>query len=870
MCCVKIEVKLTPEGSTLLGGIDWAVLDLAPNFTLNLSKKDGALTDENTFVVEGATSFSVPFSTVNDAALLPFDSPIIMDNNVDGLEARVQADSMVLPFDTIYFKRRDETTRTWELEFRVAVQHWADLATKKKLNTIDLGTLDYTLANVTGSWDRGKWEDTDPIYACPPADYGTWVDLSEPAQFTQPPVKSVWVEDCRPLLSVPHLLKKGFCEIGWNLEGLVLETELSRRLWTYILKRDFYTESRGGEHRLIGRGTNAFTFQSLVPLLSFNTLYFDPGSHAIPAGAGPYIGAYGNKMGYKTDFRLSLKGFAENSGGSPVTWSFRLMYCKPTDGFPLWQWATNEVLVTLTAGETRFVDISFELELEPNKAVSFWGTIGGKFKPGYLFEALPIQKTLVRGDTVTIKNLVHPEYTLMQLFKGYVHAINGKTSEDWNTKTLTVYPDRTTTVLGENVPGYVFDEADPIDITSRVVCNSIKMAPVRNNLGRYSRLSWADSTDPYITDQELEEPPYSRKILNGLELPDEVTELNNPFFEPTLERQSEELKQFGRRPFPFFPLMTDNTDGELSYEIGPRLLYGFGSIRQVNPAPIGNNDEHTGFYFEGAGISYFGYWTQKRTWNLDAITPPPDFALVYGTVPDDLYVLFWLGLSQRNKRGMLLDILVFIGPKEYSAWDFRTKFAFNFNGRPIVGRGFSLRDFSTCDQIPTPMQVLVEPVDTACCDLPCSCRFKQCTYYQDLSPYIAQDTLDELKVTSFVVEGVEQIATPVGLGLISVKQIAGRPYLTNLVDTLNALGIAYFTFGYSQKVFTPKEDLRYFTIKHPFCYSFTIIISDNGGEVYRYTEKEQKTQWFAPGWADFGYGGTFIGVPEDCLTTTEY
>lgn len=246
MCCVKIEVKLTPEGSTLLGGIDWAVLDLAPNFTLNLSKKDGALTDENTFVVEGATSFSVPFSTVNDAALLPFDSPIIMDNNVDGLEARVQADSMVLPFDTIYFKRRDENTRTWELEFRVAVQHWADLATKKKLNTIDLGTMDYTLANVTGSWDRGKWEDTDPFYACPPVDYGTWVDLSEPAQFTQPPVKSVWVEDCRPIFSVPYLLKKGFCEIGWNLEGLVLETELSRRLWTYILKRDFYTESRGG------------------------------------------------------------------------------------------------------------------------------------------------------------------------------------------------------------------------------------------------------------------------------------------------------------------------------------------------------------------------------------------------------------------------------------------------------------------------------------------------------------------------------------------------------------------------------------------------------------------------------------------------
>ena len=108
----QIEVKLTQEAANALGAT-WAVLDLPVDFSFRLSKDAVALSDINQFQLDGVLPFSVPYSTVNDLALLPFTNVAILDNNVEGIECRAQSGSYQLPFDQVYFKSKNDNSRTW-------------------------------------------------------------------------------------------------------------------------------------------------------------------------------------------------------------------------------------------------------------------------------------------------------------------------------------------------------------------------------------------------------------------------------------------------------------------------------------------------------------------------------------------------------------------------------------------------------------------------------------------------------------------------------------------------------------------------------------------------------------------------------------
>jgi hypothetical protein len=132
-----------------------------------------------------------------------------------------------------------------------------------------------------------------------------------------------------------------------------------------------------------------------------------------------------------------------------------------------------------------------------------------------------------------------------------------------------------------------------------------------------------------------------------------------------------------------------------------------------------------------------------------------------------------------------------------------------------------------------------------------------------------QTTLDGLNISSFKVDNVEQLTAPVEFGQLNIISIGGKQYVTNLVDTLNAIGVPYFFFDYSTRAHAAKG-LRFFKIKRPACQTFEIIISDVGDEVYRYTESAQQEQWFAGSWGAIGYAPETFTAPDNCVTTVEY
>jgi len=869
---VKIEIRLTPEGSALLGGTLWASLDLDPGFSPRVSKDVQQLSDINEILTEGVLSFSVPFSSVNDASFLKYSSPIITDNFDDGIECRLSVDASELPFDRIFFVEKNDSDSRWEMQFRRSPNHWLELSSNKKLCTIDFGSKEVNAA-LTADWVDQFYIDGGDVAQWIVADYGGWVDQSEPPQFTDPPVKSVFIEDLRPWIYEVYLLKQGFCEIGWTLEGLVFESDWARAQICYILSREFYTQSKGGLHKLIGQNLVGQTPNSIaaVPIL-FDSLQYDPGLNAVPIGP-VWAGAIVNALPYKAKYKFTFEGYLENTTASASAISLLISDFNLSTGIPdgVIYWEEN---IEFSASETRYILITEVVEIEPGERASFLTgpSTSIVINKGFRIIIEPDTQTLIRGDIVQINRLINCDYVLLNIFKGFVHKCNGRLETDWANRVLSVHPQRTANALGTTVPGFIQDGESPIGLDEKLICNSFKMSPIKNDLVRYTRYAFAPTTDAHIDSLQLPEPPFSRKVLNGIELKDAVQEKINPFFEPTLEGKPDVL-QLGKiitrktLPMVYMPMLYDNIEGNISFEIGPRTLFFMGNVSQVEI----DNEDASALIFENLKVTEFGYATHLPTNNFFAGGEPIlDGTLVYGKEASDIYVMFYLKTSLSQKRGMWLDALVLMDQTDFDTWNFRVPFEFSYNGDPVLAFGQNIKDFAPALEFPTPMRFLVEPSDTSCCDLPCSCRFRECDYYQDFGQFITQATLDVLSITSFKVNEIEQLDAPVDFGVINIVQIAGRQFVMNLVDALNSIQLPYFAFAPSTKDYVGKPDLRFFKIKAPACYSFEIIISDAGGEVYRYRDFDMAQKWFNAGWEAMGYAASPVSVPQDCVYTTEY
>jgi hypothetical protein len=880
---VKIEARLSTEGAEILGA-DWVALDLERDFSPRFSKDVNTLSDLNKLITDGMLNFSVPRSKTNDIVFIDSGSPIITDNRDTGVECRISVDGRQYPFDRIWVKNK--TAKDWEIEVRRSPNHWLELASLKKLNTIDLGTelIDNTIVeNLADQY----FVEGGAITRWFPCDYGNFVDLADPVQFTDPPVKEIYYEDLRPWFCIPELLRLGFCEIGWTLQGQILDTKWSRALFAYILKRDYYTESRGGDHILIGHNTTEddYTLTQIEQPAKYNTISYDPGSNSI-FGTPDYIAGIINSLPYKAKYRFSLILTVEN----PTVYDVLMTISVGAYDFGVN--FTGEIFwseqFTIPTGGTEIIAIDqfIDIESDSRAAFLFTGISDGappEITPLVKISAMrlriePFQQSLVRGDNVELRNLIHPDYFLLDLFKGYIHMIGGRLDTDIENKTLTVYPFRFSDVFGDEAEGFIQDDELPIELDGKIICDSLQISRIKNSLPRYTRLAFADTTDAYVNEfVKPTDPLFSRKVLNGEDLQDTVQELKNPFFEPTYEAHPQILRQKKNitrvfNPTPYMPILHDNTEGNRSFAIGPRVLFFYGAAQQLDTA---TGLECTVFLENsltpGLATASFGYASHLPTLGWVAGEEPEiDARLIYGSKPDDLYVKFYLDTLSIQKTGFSVNALALITGPEYSEWNFRKKFIHTIGGKPVVMMGQRIRDFAAALDIPTPIDFVVDAPNTTCCDLPCSCRFTECDYYQDFGQYMNQSTLDELSITSFKVNNIEQLLAPVDFGVLKVVEFNGRQFVMNMVEALEACGVDYFDYRPSTAVYSGKPDARFFKIKRPTCWTFEIIISDADGEVYKYTESTQFQKWFGSDWEPFGYGGDPIDEPLNCQITVEY
>lgn len=896
---------LHPAASSRLGGATEVYLDTPENFRMPMSKDVERLSDLSKIRVEGALRTSLDRTDTNDAVLVEYLTPLTLDKKSKWLNVVIEVDGIVMSFTRLYIIAKNDGTGKWEVEAALPEDHWAELASQKKINTIDFGGYRLTADNVQTSWEyptyEGDYTPTQDVdgwngaYGMWPVDYGDWVDRKIPDQNTSNPVKMLAQEDLRPHVNKMYLLKRGMREIGWELAGLLQETAWARSLWAYLLRPEYW-QGKGYDGieygkfcRIIGRNTTGNLNVSSLPTdkyIYFDSLDFLGHSGAeLPFNGDPskWMCGIQNPLPFRAKFKMSFK-FEMTSNASSQVITFNIAELDPSvssNNVFTGEILSDDASISFSFGESKFVVLDFEIELDPGQkgALSWMGDFGVNIfiiTKGFWFRCEPANKSFTRTDEIDLRTALDPDLTLLDMLKAWVHLVNGRIETNMVTKTIYVHPERSSIVYDSTVPGFVRDDIPAIDVTNDILPNSVKLQFIRPELKRYTLLSFADSSDAHIDENlVLTEPLHSRRILNGEDLPNETDEQKNPVYEPTAEGQSPLLKRLDfvnsstpSPPQPWLPRYWDNTDGERSFDIGPRILFAFGKVLQVNPAPTFTTDVNPLFYFDNYDTytGYFGYATQLRTWELD---PPPtlDGNVVFGRAAADLFVAFYIGITQDNRGGVVVDLLQRITAAEYSTYNFRVPFKFDYEGRELRLPMTGMRDFMP--DLPTPVTYFGSPAETGVCDLPCSCRFETCDYYQDLGTFILQSTMDALNVSSFKIDDVEQLTTPVPLGQLNVVDLGGSGYVTNLVDALNSIGAPYFAFEYSSRQH-PDRGARYFRIKRPACQAFEIIVSDGGDPVYRYTHNAQQEQWFSGSWGAIGYGGDTYTAPDNCVTTIEY
>jgi len=864
---VSIQIKNISDVTKALMNTTDSSAFLDVDQPVRLSKSMEALSDINKINAEWALRFTLPATERNNAIFEQYHSPRVFDRRDTEYSVLVAVNGNAINLNRLRYISM-QADGTHEVELLQPTSHWLEQAKTKLINTIDLGTFTLTAANLDAGWQLPAYDEVEGNTTYwPLIDYGTWVDKRLPDQGTTNPVKTVAIEDFRPLVNLVALLKQGFCEIGWTFQCQLEEAERIRSLWAYLLKRDFYTVSTGGDCIIMGREDLvdwAYTPWSFIPVTALD---YDPGANAIPYGTGVWMAGIQNPFPYRSTYRFIIEGFVQNNDAVPREIFFYVEGVGPGN-IPNGEILTDDFIVELNASETRYIKVEMDCELAVDyKAAVRFNTTGNiTLEKGYKFTTRPNQNAFTRGDVIEISKALEP-YSLLDIFKGFLHLVNGRISADFITRTIAVFPQRTTEVDGEIVPGFVNIEDSPLDWTDIVIEPSIIRTPIRPTLKRYSRIQFAESTDAYVDSLNLPEPAHSRKVTNGDELPDEVTEYSNPFFEPTLDGQPTELKKVGRAPMPYIPRMWDNDQLERSFKIGPRVLFAYGKVRQVNPKPIAAADLYTAFYYDDAISDEIGFASMLRQWETDP-APAIDGNAVFSNKPNDLFNLFWLNTVVQGLYGERVNLLAFISMSDYQGFDFRRRLLIPYRGRNIIFEATDITDFQAGNNIPTPITGIIPASLSECCNLPCGCSFTECEYYQDLGVFMTQATLDDLKISSIILEGIQYVTTPISLGLLNIVNIGGLPYVTNLVDVLNALNLPYCSFQYSDREHSTKG-LRYWKMKRPACWQFEIVIQSAGLDVYKYTDSTQQTKWFGA-WANFGYGGDTIGVPENCVTTKEY
>lgn len=720
--CVKIEVDLDFVPLQYRSEGNRFYLDLPDNFNQVLSKSLEELSDINELRTEGVLDFTIPTTSKNDFALKRFVESHLMANNYDPLAVICMVNSHVLPHKLLYVRSLDSSGYSCSL---FNSDHWLPQIGEKLLTSLDLGTYLFDETVISDRSATAIYDDSDDLGVnFPIINYGSLFDNR---------VVNIRAHDLRPTFYSIYLLREIFKQFTtrWEFHCPLLETDVGRTVSSYILDEDFMD-------------ANNADIRSRFAYVRRDT-QFDVLDHT---GAGFPDPKYLCEVEWEHEndpndnFDLSINGyvgvgFHDIECVCEVTFDIDQDYFEYDEDGVFLQLVLITVsgsVVVLSEWEVNAVDFAlnnYRVELKSTDVAGEDGTpvLQGdvvklyagyrgarddiktfRIEQGSYMRITPRKNLLQLGDTVQINKLIGKDYKALDYIKGHAHLFNWKFHTDYLTREVTAYSPFDIEYYSESVEGYFIADTNNLLQKAQLRSDRGEVIPNRE-LERYILLAFSDSSDKKIEELNLpdENPLHSKRLDLGVTTNERVNELQNPFFEPTLNTECNYGTLDGR--YAVLAAMIDNEKDDesgifdTSFDISPRI---FLLRRGEQWQPEDESWYKVEFQWLGVVTSLFLNAFQKNPAPIN-FTDEPEYetrVLIYGEDELDHYNLFYKNWLNTTIFNVDIELLIFLEIYDYFKFSFRERYIVEYLGKYTLAYMTAITDFQSCSDVSTPVKLL--------------------------------------------------------------------------------------------------------------------------------------------------------------------
>ena len=615
--CYKLFILNGPNGVTQVP-IDGSVVSV---------KNRGAFSNINEVQVDGLFSFNLPMDHPGVEAIMNRAwCPGLSLLDQEPYKIRLMIGHEIQPQKWLYCGNLNEGGKTFGVSARWGKDNFITGANEIKLcdifkfelpDIVNGGTFE-TCDNVQlgvgiigigddpwqQSTDNCEYEDgvSDP-YLMLPSYYGglLYGDTMTPADF-------------RPWFHIRYVLKLGACKIGWKIKAPILDNSMFDRAWTYILSNNYGNQAFINQYGSLEAAFEAHRWKvAMTPgsilgegCQTFDSIIADPQgviNTGFPSLPWTYITKY-RDLFQGVCLRMKLFQTNENWEGEICVRVYEYSGEYATGQVPT---PAGTTITTLNPVSNQIIentyDISFDddnpsfivedtIEIgcvnidKPTVLNSGYLAVCVEFKPNgntqagqvpvfeveyFEFFNKPKEFFYGIGDVVRFCDAVTCDKTYLDYVKMVASLFGGLVDIDPISQTVCLFPPVTIEMPdGEIIEGY--DNNEPaVKIEGLIICDTLS-AIKNNEQPRFCRIGFARSTDSLINElYEGDDQPYSYLIDRGEQYDSSqtVSKLNHGF-EPTILRRVENLSCNGVPVY--LPNLSDNEDGEVSKNIGCRLI----------------------------------------------------------------------------------------------------------------------------------------------------------------------------------------------------------------------------------------------------------------------------------------------------------
>ena len=601
---------------------------------------DDTLRNDDGFVYfDTPDDFSYSMDIITEELVLLDDSNSIDFNRVIGFSlegnsknyriiehyanvARITGVNTGIPVDFVVASRIDSSAQMFieedqaaldggEIEVYIGLRtdHWGRLLGGVKMNEIDFGTYTHNIRTTQELHDTRLYDGTNGAWQ-PLCWYGPAMlqagnteqgDLIVPASYE------------RPHFFEAFILEKIFRHVGWRFKADIMNNDLGKRSLVYPIRPDFGQNEETDNHS----ASVAFTEDSRIITYGGADLYIvtfpevlhnNNGNWNEFSGGSPSLARGSFRGNCVVDVAITQNIRVHNLG-QDKTLTYRLVRRTTSDPIN----STVEVLEEQVISRENPVPddpelIEFTVEgitvmdgtalrievISDDESCEFQYL--GESQCDFVCRRLLFQE----GREYEISDIVDPNLLALDVFKDSIGFWRWLLTTDFAHRTVTGQMPYDITLSSGLIKGY-YDESKVVDAQPYIEPGSVRTIHPDTTEKRFIRVRFQDAVDWHITEQDGNEPLYSRLFDRGeqyLDTDEEEEQMplcvptQNAFLAPWIERQESTIitafsnNVYSRyydlqKSLPMYlpQLVGDEEEAELGWDLGYRRLLTFGVCR---------------------------------------------------------------------------------------------------------------------------------------------------------------------------------------------------------------------------------------------------------------------------------------------------